>query len=93
MAEGIRGFILAAGPGPSIPVSPRGFKVGDVVRFNAHGLSQIGGLRTPEQVAAHTKGVKILAIEDAFTVPPSAMLWLEEPFYSFLTTDWDVELA
>jgi hypothetical protein len=67
-------------------------KVGDVVRLNAHGLTQVGGLKTPEQVDAQVKGSRVLAVTRAAVEPEVVYdVDLEGPFFPFLLTNYSLE--
>lgn len=79
-------------PDESLTVDPAcPFKVGDRVRLTRHGLTQIGGLRTPEAIEAHQKGSVIERIAPAHTEPPAWCIYLDGPLGVFLLTDRDIE--
>lgn len=65
--------------------------VGDVVRLSSRGLLTVGGLRSPEEVEAHTKGCKVIGVESVPMTPPTWAVDLEGPLGRFLIMHTDVE--
>lgn len=64
---------------------------GDLVRLSANGLRQVHGLRSQEEIEAQMRGVRVLQVDPADTVPVCYDVELEAPFDKYLLTEQDVE--
>lgn len=91
------GCVKVTAPPPEaapLPLHPDcQFKVGDRVRLNRHGLRQVHGLKTPEELEAQRAGAEILAIEAVATDPPCSYVELSGPLGRPFITDLDIEHA